>query len=418
MGNAGQVGILGAGPAGARAAELLARLGVSVVMLDPKVPWEKPCGGGLTPPAFDEIPELDELKADARAMTSVRVEVSPEEGYSVDLDHPMWILSRRTLGRWQLGRAVDAGAVHVPARVRSLTRAAGGWQLDTDHGPFRFPFVIGADGAASLVRRVAAPEFSVELAPTRVAYPAGAGPTPDTVVLKFYGGLAGYLWDFPRPDHRSVGIGVPNGTWRRPALDGEIDAYRASSELCDCGGLERAGAVIGTAQLGHGDFSSVGGADFALLGDAAGFADPLTGEGIQNAMRSATVFAHAWTSGDVRLYGTLARGAFGREFAVARAIRRWVFESEAGLRLIRGGLSSDAAYAAVAALVNAVNEHDGRLAPLARRWGRVFRSARSDAGLARRTPRLPGPCQSCDDVDAGTQDGSCAPRCAGTSAAV
>lgn len=44
----GQIGIVGAGPAGARAAERLARLGADVVLLDPTAQWEKPCGGGLT----------------------------------------------------------------------------------------------------------------------------------------------------------------------------------------------------------------------------------------------------------------------------------------------------------------------------------------------------------------------------------
>ena len=52
-----EVGIVGAGPAGARAAELLAGFGVDVVLFDPRAPWEKPCGGGLTASAFDAVPE-------------------------------------------------------------------------------------------------------------------------------------------------------------------------------------------------------------------------------------------------------------------------------------------------------------------------------------------------------------------------
>jgi flavin-dependent dehydrogenase len=399
-----QIGIVGAGPGGARAGELLAALGTSVVLLDPKVPWEKPCGGGLTPPALEEVPELGELEQSTRAIGRVRVEMSPEEGFSVDLDHPMWILSRKTLGRWQLERALAAGAVHLPAKVKSVVRSAGDWLVETDHGALRFPFLIGADGAASLVRRVASPRLSVELAPTRVAYPLDAGPAPDTVVLRFYGGIAGYLWDFPRPDHRSVGIGVPNGTWRRPLLDGEIDTYRDSSQPCDCPGLERAGAVIGTAQLGHGDFSRIAGPDFALLGDAAGFADPLTGEGIQNALRSAGLFARAWAAGEARLYPRLARRAFSREFAVARFVRRSVFESEAGLRLIERALVSDAAYAVVAATVNAVNEHDGSTLRFARRWMRTVRRVRAKPSTAGRTPRVAVPC-ACRSAGAHSREG-------------
>jgi len=392
MPRSAQIGILGAGPAGARAAELLARHGVEVVLFDPKAPWEKPCGGGLTPPLFDELPDFAEVKDFARPIDRVRVETSPEEGFTVSLDRPMWIVPRIALGRWQLDRALAAGAELVPLRVKSIERVPAGWQLETDEGVFQVQYLIGADGAASLVRRVAAPEFSVELAPTRVAYPHSAGPTPDTVVMQFYGGIAGYLWDFPRPGHRSVGIGVPNGTWRRATLDEEVDRYRDSSEPCDCPGLERGGAVIGTAQLGHGDFSAIAGEGFALLGDAAGFADPLTGEGIQNALRSAELFVLAWTSGDPGRYPELARRAFAREFGVARWLRHTVFESERGLALIRRALVSDVAYAAVSATVNAINEHDGSVLRFFRKSARVLRHLRRGESAAEREARVAVPC--------------------------
>ena len=374
------VGIVGAGPAGAWAAELLASAGVRVVLLDPKAPWEKPCGGGLTPPLFDEIPEFAEVQAFSRPVTRVRVETAPDNGFTVPLERPMWVVARRELGAWQLSRAVAAGATHLPLKVRTIRRTAAGWVLETPEGEVVTPFLVGADGAASLVRRVAAPGFDVERAPTRVAYPMGAGPTPDTAILQFYPGIAGYLWDFPRLNERSVGIGVPNGTWRRSRLDGEIDAYRASQEDCSCTQPERAGAVIGTAQLGHGDYSRIGGGDFALLGDAAGLADPLTGEGIQNALRSAELFTTAWLASDPLRYPVLARRAFEREFQVARFLRRTVFETERSVRLIRRATRSRFWYAVVAAIVNAVNEHDGRVTAGLARLVRNSRQTRTSSG--------------------------------------
>lgn len=401
-----EVGIVGAGPAGARAAELLAGKGVDVVLVDPKAPWEKPCGGGLTWSAFDEISELAEIQPSARKIERMRIEISPERGLSVALDHPLWVVSREVLGRWQLERALDAGAEHVPAKVLSIGRSDGRWSLETAEGPLQCGFLVGADGAASLVRRVAAPTFSVELAPTRVAYPRMGGWDPDTVVLKFYEGIAGYLWDFPRPRHRSVGVGVPNGTWRRPALDAEIDGYSASSEPCSCGRPPRAGAVIGTAQLGHGDFRRIGDRGFALLGDAAGFADPLTGEGIQNAMRSATLLARAWGSGSVDRYPDMARRAFAREFAVARMIRRHVFESRIGQRWIEAALASDLPYAGIATLVNALNEHDGRIVRLLRNTLVSWKKVRSAPPSASRRRREPVPCRC--QRNGGPSDAPCA----------
>src|SRR5690606_37568305 len=65
-GRRGPVGIIGAGPAGARAAELLAAGGWEVLLFDPKAPWEKPCGGGIPAHGFIHFPELRELEGRGR----------------------------------------------------------------------------------------------------------------------------------------------------------------------------------------------------------------------------------------------------------------------------------------------------------------------------------------------------------------
>lgn len=372
--------IIGAGPAGARAAELLAASGASVLLLDPKVPWEKPCGGGLTPAAFREIPDLEEIKRFAHPVVSVRIEAGTDVGFTVDLEQPFWVVSRAALGEWQLGRALKAGARHLPLAVASVTRLRGFWRLETEAGDLTAPVLVGADGAASLVRAVAAPQLEVGLAPTRLTYPVHRGPGPGAAALRFYPGIAGYLWDFPRLEHRSCGVMVPRGTWKRPRMDAEIDGYEASRPGFGGRGRERVGAVIGTAELGHGDYTGIAGPDFALLGDAAGLADPFTGEGLLNAMRSASLLARAWAQGGLSLYPHLARQSFERDFRIARALRRLLFDSGLGLRLVEEAARSRTWYGLVGAIVNGMNEHDGRIGRLARRWSAVRDLGWADQG--------------------------------------
>ncbi|MGK2962106.1 MAG: NAD(P)/FAD-dependent oxidoreductase [Gemmatimonadaceae bacterium] len=141
-----EIGVVGAGPAGARAAELLAREGADVLLLDPRAPWEKPCGGGLTASAFHGFPELFGIKPLARRIDRVRLEASVDVFLDVALDEPLYVTARLTLSRWQLERAVRAGASFEKAAVKRAERADGGWTLQLASGSVRrVRRVIGAE---------------------------------------------------------------------------------------------------------------------------------------------------------------------------------------------------------------------------------------------------------------------------------
>jgi geranylgeranyl diphosphate/geranylgeranyl-bacteriochlorophyllide a reductase len=370
MTKAHRIAVLGAGPAGALVAERLAKMGEQVLLIDPRVPWEKPCGGGLTAATFDMVPDLQDLQASMQPVRSVRIGVGDAEGVLVELDRPMWMIPRSELSAWQLNRAVGAGATHIPLKVRQIQRLQSGWRLITDQEPVDATHLVGADGAASLVRAVAAPKFRVELASARVGYAPTHDEMRETVTVQLIPGASGYLWDFPRSRHRSIGIGFFGQGWKRDRMDSSIDDYLDSADQCPDYGVEsRIGAVIGTAGLGHGNFAQVAGEDFALLGDAAGFADPFTGEGILNALRSAELVAEGWRKdGSFDLYPRLARRALSMEFHRSRLMRSAVLLNDPSFRLITTAAHSRSGLATVTTLVNAINEHRVGILDVMRSW--------------------------------------------------
>ncbi len=349
--------VVGAGPAGSRAAELLARRGASVRLFDPKAPWEKPCGGGLTAAALRNTPELRELGPVMQTITETQVVAPSGASVLLPLRSPYETLARLDLARWGLARADAAGARFLQLGIRSAERERGGWRIVDSRGEVHScRWLVAADGATSRLRRLLAPRLRPELAPLRVAYPDSGTPV-GRAVFQFLPAVAGYFWDFPRPDHHSVGVGVPPGTFGKADLDGVIAQYQLG-EVGKQGAAAPRGAVIAVANWQSGGFVDLGDRDYALLGDAGGLADPATGEGIDYALRSASLAA-AGFSPDVgfQLYPEAARASFAVEMRRSRLIRRRLYQPWKAERLIQRARRSRRAAFLLQSLVDAVNEH-------------------------------------------------------------
>jgi flavin-dependent dehydrogenase len=288
------VAVVGAGPAGAYCAERLARAGHDVTLYDPSHPREKPCGGGVTPGAFLRHPELGALRSLARAAPRVQL-VGPRGGAPlvVELPQPIDVFSRRVLDGALLARALGAGARLRSERVRRARVEPDGVALDADSGVRRHAFVVGADGAASAIRRSLLGERPGRRAGYATAGFHVAGLEQAELHIEFVRDWAGYLWSFPGPEHASIGVAAPAGAengaaLRRRVLDWMERRYPRSLAL-----PRHPYAASIPCPDPRGGHEALGGARFALVGDAANAVDSITGEGIQHALESAALLAES-----------------------------------------------------------------------------------------------------------------------------
>ena len=282
--------VLGAGPAGSTAARHLAATGARVLLTDrASFPRDKPCGGGVLLLAAALLPfSLDPVTE--RVVTGFRMTYRHGRPFMHRYGEPLVLMTQRSrFDAFLAEQAVAAGATFTDGR------SATGLEIADDHVAVRLAggdlatarTVVAADGANGVARR------ALGMPPLRraVALEANTGAVPDrwrdVLGLDLGSMPGGYGWVFPKGDHCNVGV----GGWPAagPGLQRSLAAY-AASEGFDPGALrDQRGYTLPLSDPA----APVVRGPVAFVGDAAGLIDPLSGEGIGNAIRSAQMAAEA-----------------------------------------------------------------------------------------------------------------------------
>jgi geranylgeranyl reductase family protein len=340
--------IVGAGPAGSFAAERLARGGASVALFDGRPEGSpKACGGGVTAKALKAWPHL--LNAVGRTVDELEMYSPSGKRLHLELDEPFAIYSRIAFDSYLRDLASDAGAKVFFEKIglRGITQTKTGWRIRATNGnEWSGKMLVGADGANSAIaKKLAGP---LQASDMEVAFGyrtplANQGDSP--TVIAFLPQWVGYAWAFPRLDHISFGIATTQEAFEHEALDrllwqfmlgyyrqrrdGQANIWQSSQTPGDAAiekdlrlTAERYAARIPGLADETWDNRRACGEGWALLGDAAGFADPVTGEGIYYALRSAELFAESFLDGRPEEYENRWREDFGGELRRASQMRR------------------------------------------------------------------------------------------------
>ena len=406
--------VCGAGPAGATAARTLARAGVTVRLLDrSNFPRNKPCGGGISLRVLKRFPYLAAELSRIATHTVGRLYLEGPGGEStvIEADGPAALMIRRVeFDALLVDLACEAGAELMGGVdiVRASTTSSGVTLESRDGRTFEAPIVIAADGVHSVIARRLGlnpgwPASKVALDmmeetprerlrdvdPSTLWVSYGHPPSLASARPRASARQAneGYAYIFPKRDHVNVGIGYVLDHYRN-AID--VPPYDLQREFVD--DLRRRGVMEGESVRSNftpfiipvgGPLGKPGRGRVLLAGDAGGFVNAFTAEGIYYAMVSGDLAARAVISTPARAMKTLAR-------RYQRAVRREVGAELRDSVLIQRYLFAD--HRRIADVIQGASEEReltrlildfavGRLSYAALRWRMLRRVPRLAAHL-------------------------------------
>ncbi len=327
------VAVLGGGPAGAQAAAGIARAGYRTLLFDEKLTWEKPCGGGVTYKAYDRYPHLFSNNKPKKMVAASYIGAESAKQVKLDLSQPILIYSRRDLNQLLLDRAAAAGAELAEERVTNVEAREDGWKLQTRSGRVEADYVVVATGARNPLRN-----YGTAWTPedTMVALGYYIPSTQDHIDIQFLDRLEGYIWIFPRQGHLSAGICGRGESAQQ--LRQRLERY-LSEKGVRYQGAQLYAHMLPSLSVRHWKTNRVAGPRWLAVGDAAGFVDPITGEGIYYAVRSGDLASQVLASESFdpvsagAQYQQLVESdfchdlAFGASFATKLYLGRFLFRS-------------------------------------------------------------------------------------------
>ena len=285
-----EVIIVGAGPAGATLAYELAGKGIGVLILEKEtLPRYKCCAGGLSARAAKLLnTDLNGVIEDE--IVGATITFVGDRSHHVDYDQTiMYTVMRDKFDYMLMKRAEKAGAVILQGyEVKGINLGNAEVQLSTPKGDFCSKFVVGADGARSIVAVALdikrKPNYLVAIETEVIVGEKELARWKSQVGMDL-GRVPGYGWVFPKADHLSIGIACLSS--RAKTLKRHYWEFLRSLNLNNYTISRWRGGFIprctGKAIVSRGRA--------ALLGDAAGLVDPLCGEGVYNTILSARLAA-------------------------------------------------------------------------------------------------------------------------------
>ena len=276
--------IIGAGPAGSVCGSLLKRAGVDCVIIDhADFPRDKVCGGVLSPKAWHLLENLfPDIQYNYKAMTHITLDIDGKAHCQFDMKEPARLVSRKSFDHALLKYYQSLGGAFMKGSFQTVEETDSQLIVTLKSGErIACRYLVGADGSNSAVRRYLTPKQGFRVLAMEQYVPKAERESLDLGLSQSYG-TGGYFYRFSSIDHDIVGFGDNETTPER---------YRQVMREKGIPVDKPRGAYISLST----DYPLND--RIILIGDAGGFANRITCEGLYDAMQTASNAVKAITTG-------------------------------------------------------------------------------------------------------------------------
>ncbi|KYK24065.1 hypothetical protein AYK25_01900 [Thermoplasmatales archaeon SM1-50] len=306
------VTVVGAGPAGSTTAKFLSEKGFKTLLIDKeKFPRDKPCGGGLPLRVLQRFPYIDN-DGIIEAFSSSGTVFSPSLKYQIEINRDKPIIAtilRKKFDFKLVKYAQDAGAIFKEESTLSTVQITKDkvHVIVKDGRVADSELLVGADGVnSSIAKNTGLRKMGVEKGACVLQEFEVDEKIMDDYFTKSrhcyihsrFNTTAGYGWVFPKKHHVNIGFGIIQDFKTLKQKQNLLQCYQDYIELLKEKDLIPQQLdktpIKGGALLTH-PLEKTYGDRLLLVGDAAGFVNPLSGEGIYYAMSSGQIAAETIT---------------------------------------------------------------------------------------------------------------------------
>ncbi len=289
------VAIIGSGPSGASAAFELAKNGISAVIIEKEIlPRYKVCGGGFVYRGRKDMP-FDISSVIDREFYEVDTYFSKKKiKLTSKRDQPIIsMIMRDAFDNLIVEKSKEHGVELLQNHKVERITFGDIQTLHTSQGDVQAQFIIAADGALSPIAKMAGWDETRTVIPAleyEVQVPQADFDRLSKAVRFDIDAIPyGYGWCFPKKNHLSIGVGIFQKNKEKINLKTYYAEYLKELGITTILNEEAHGFVIPVSPRTD-KFAQK---NVFLIGDSAGFADPVTAEGISNAILSGRLAAQS-----------------------------------------------------------------------------------------------------------------------------